>query len=239
CMPVGCDAYPPEQKEALRQWMGRWRDFDSEPAAVYRLPHLASREGGYVDGCLISCMLTPREMMRLRPADKRALIDGYIEAARREGADMIGLGAFTSVISRGGLDIGDVGIPITTGNSLTAMMCVEGLRQAARRLGRPLHLQTVAVIGAAGSVGRLAALDVAPHCRRLVLFGNPSNPAAVQDVQAVAGEIYQRLLSLPAAEVTGGMALDIAALRKHMDTFPTQLLSDRSEASCRQLFDHV
>lgn len=201
---------------------------------MHFLPQLASRAGGYVDGWLVSCMLTPRDMMRLRPAERKELMQGYLQVARSVGANTVGLGAFTSVITRGGLDIADSDIPLTTGNSLTAMMCAQGLAMAADKLGRPLRHQTVAIIGAAGSVGRLAALELARSCRRLLLFGNPGNPAAVDEVRSVAGEIYQLLLSLPASQISGSIGQD---LRRLLATgpLPAELLQDPSSAACLAL----
>ena len=234
CMPVGCERYASAQAAELRQWILRWHAFDGTPSAVHHLPQLASRAGGYVDGWLISCMLPPRDLMRLRPAERAALMQSYLDTARAVGATTIGLGAFTSVITRGGLDIADCEIPLTTGNSLTAMMCVQGLARAAQQLGRPLRHQTVAIIGAAGSVGRLTALEVAAHCRRLQLFGNPGNPTAVDEVKSVAGEIYQELLRLPEAQVPGGIQLDLRALHAG-GPLPRELLEDSSAAACLAL----
>jgi predicted amino acid dehydrogenase len=234
CMPEGCEHYPPAQQKRLRQWIAGWHAFDGTPCAVHHLPHLGSRAGGYVDGWLVSCMLTPRDLMRLRPTERRALMQDYLRVARSVGANTIGLGAFTSVITRGGLDIADCEVPLTTGNSLTAMMCAEGLQLAAHRLGRPLRHQNVAIIGAAGSVGRVAALELASSCRRLVLFGNPGNPTAVDDVRSVAGEIYQLLLQLPEAGVPGDIGQDLRRLRAS-GTLPADLLHDRSPAACLSL----
>ncbi len=234
CMPAGCESYPPGQGKALRDWMLRLRAFDDSPFTVHFTPRLQSHAGGWVDGWLISCMLTPREMMRLRPPERQALVARYLQLARSVDARMVGLGAFTSVITRGGLDIAGCEIPITTGNSLTALMCVEGLGRAAERLGRPLEQQTVAVIGAAGSVGRVAALEASAACRRMVLFGNPANPAAIDDVRAVAGEIYQHLLRQPETALPGGIRIDLRALRA-TGKLPKELLEDGSEDACRAL----
>ena len=234
CMPSGCENYPPEQAAELRRWIQRWHAFDSSPTTTHFLPRLASRAGGYVDGWLISCMLPPRDLMRLRPAERNTLMQQYLQAAHSVGANTIGLGAFTSVITRGGLDIANSQVPLTTGNSLTAMVCVQGLVQAADRLGRPLHQQTVAIIGATGSVGRLAALEVAAQCRALVLFGNPGNPSATDEVHSVAGEIYQELLRQPEAGVPGAIRGDLQALRR-TGPLPTELLNTPEPDACREL----
>jgi acetylornithine/succinyldiaminopimelate/putrescine aminotransferase/predicted amino acid dehydrogenase len=188
-MPSACAAYPPEQRSALRAWVERFRRLERSPRAVHHVRRIRSKEGGYVDGWLIYAPLTPHEMLRLKSTERRRLMAEYFSIARDRGATMIGLGAFTSVITRGGTEAPDTAIPLTTGNSLTALSCSQSARGVARRAGLRLAECTAAVIGAAGSTGRLVALDLAPHCGRLLLFGNPANPTAERDLRAVADEI--------------------------------------------------
>jgi acetylornithine/succinyldiaminopimelate/putrescine aminotransferase/predicted amino acid dehydrogenase len=193
------------RKASWRAWMARWFKRMHEPESVYHLPALRSRQGGYVEGWLVAAPLTPLQMMRLRKEEKAALLSAYVEVARGLAVDITGLGAFTSVIARGGVDLQGHGINLTTGNSLTAIASVESLRAVTEARGRSFDAETVAVIGAAGSIGRLAALHAGRHTRRLVLLGNPANPAGIDTLQAIAGEVYNKAAQLALLENDAGL----------------------------------
>jgi predicted amino acid dehydrogenase len=120
-----------------------------------------------------------------------------LELARSRGAQLVGLGAFTSVVTRGGLDVAREGIPVTTGNSYTAVASVEAVAIAMETLGQGFgpHL-SAAIVGAGGAIGRAVALLLAEDVGRLVLIGNPDRAFAVT---------YRRLLTV-AAEVCRHLA---------------------------------
>ena len=179
------------QKSAWRKWMESWFTRMYEPATVYHLPAMRSHAGGYVEGWLIAAPLTPPQMMRLRKEEKKAFLKAFLEIARELNVDIVGMGAFTSVIARGGDDLPDALCNLTTGNSLTAIASAKSLCAVAASLGRDFSTQTVAVIGAAGSIGRLTALYFSRYAKRVILFGNPKNPKVIDNLRDVAGEMYR------------------------------------------------
>jgi acetylornithine/succinyldiaminopimelate/putrescine aminotransferase/predicted amino acid dehydrogenase len=193
------------RKAAWRGWMDSWFARMHEPAAVYHLPALRSRQGGYVEGWLIAAPLTPLQMMRLRKEEKAELLAAYAQVARELDVDITGLGAFTSVISRGGTDLQGQGLNLTTGNSLTAIASAESLRGLAASQGRDFAQESVAVIGAAGSIGRLVSLHLGRYTRRLVLLGNPGNPTSLQTLDTLAGEIYRKAAQLALLHADPGL----------------------------------
>jgi acetylornithine/succinyldiaminopimelate/putrescine aminotransferase/predicted amino acid dehydrogenase len=215
----------PSRKASWRAWMASWFKRMHEPEAVYHLPALRSRQGGYVEGWLIAAPLTPQQMMRLRKDEKAALLSAYVEVARGLNVDITGMGAFTSVIARGGADLQGCGINLTTGNSLTAIASVESLRNVVAGQGRDFAVETVAIIGAAGSIGRLAALHSGRHARRLVLLGNPANPASLDTLQAIAGEVYNKAAQLALLQADAGLpallleAMGAAEIVRLLETF--------------------
>jgi acetylornithine/succinyldiaminopimelate/putrescine aminotransferase/predicted amino acid dehydrogenase len=202
----------PIRKSSWRSWMESWFKRMYDPAAVYHLPAMRSRLGGYVEGWLVAAPLTPLQMMRLRKEEKAALMAAYIDVARDLRVDITGLGAFTSVISRGGMDLQGQAVHLTTGNSLTAIASAESLRAVTASHGRDFADETVAVIGAAGSIGRLAALHASRFSHRLTLLGNPKNPASLGTLDAIAGEVYRkasRLALLQEDPGLPGLLLDV------------------------------
>jgi predicted amino acid dehydrogenase len=181
----------PGRRQRWERWIASWSQRRYEPGIAYHLPALHSRAGGHVEGWLIAIPLTPTQMMHLKPRDRKDLLDQCVDLAKELEVDMLGLGAFTSIISRSGSDLIGCGVNLTTGNSLTAMVAAESLGIAGRQRGKDLAREQVGVIGAAGSVGRLACKRLALEARRLTLFGNPSNPGSLNKLRTLAGELYQ------------------------------------------------
>jgi predicted amino acid dehydrogenase len=92
--------------------------------------------------------------------------------AQRQGARILGLGAFTSVVGDGGVTIAQrLNMPVTTGNSLTVGLAVEALKEASDRRGLVMDTATAAVVGASGSIGLASAETLAPLVEKLILVG--------------------------------------------------------------------
>jgi len=92
--------------------------------------------------------------------------------AEKLGAQMLGLGAFTSVVGDGGITIAKaLDVPVTTGDSYTVMVAVDAIREAARVMEIPLSGATAAVVGATGAIGSVCAELLADEVERLVLIG--------------------------------------------------------------------
>src|SRR5688572_31445966 len=79
--------------------------------------------------------------------------------AKELGADIIGLGAFTSVVGDGGVTVAKSSpIPVTTGNSYTVATAIQGTLKACDLLDIDPSASTLAVVGATGSIGRTCAI---------------------------------------------------------------------------------
>ena len=127
--------------------------------------------GRQVKGWFLACPYTPRRMMQLpEGAVYRKIIQtGHV--AEKLGADILGLGAFTSVVGDAGVTIADrLDIPVTTGDSYTVMMAVQAIRDAAKVMNIEIKDATVAVVGATGSIGRVCAELLAGEAARTLLI---------------------------------------------------------------------
>jgi predicted amino acid dehydrogenase len=204
--PEGFDRLSPECRAKWEKWVASWSERHYKPGIAYYLPKLRSRAGGYAEGWLIAIPLTPIQLMRLKPADKRELLAECVEIAKDLGVDMLGLGAFTSIISRGGNDLLGCGLNITTGNSLTAFAAAESLKDLALRIENDFPAGPLGIVGAAGSVGQLATRKLGEECADLTLFGNPSNPQSLRKLAAVGGRVYRDALERIARGERGGVA---------------------------------
>jgi len=127
--------------------------------------------GKQVKGWFIAAPYTPRRMLELpeRVVYRKIIQTGRL--AERLGAQILGLGAFTSVIGDSGLTIAhSLDIPVTTGDAYTISIAVQAIREAARLMDIPLCDATVAVVGATGAIGRVCAELLAEDVGRLYLI---------------------------------------------------------------------
>jgi len=128
--------------------------------------------GAETGGWLIACPFTPPTMMSLPEETVYRKIVACGRMAEELGADILGLGAFTSVVGDAGRTIAQrLDIPVTTGDSYTVAMAVEAVCEAARVMDVVMEEATVAVVGASGAIGRACAELLAGLCGRLVLVG--------------------------------------------------------------------
>lgn len=128
--------------------------------------------GEEAEGILLTLGTTPREMMRRPPAFTYRRLIRAARMAERMGAQIMGLGAFTSVVGDAGLTVAQKAeIGITSGNSLTVAATLEAAKRAVLLMkgGRPDRVRAV-VIGATGSIGAVCARLLAQAVRDVVLI---------------------------------------------------------------------
>jgi predicted amino acid dehydrogenase len=141
-----------------------------------RAPVVRSATGAEVDGFIIALPLLAEEMLRRGRRTMATTIAQAVDLAARLGADVVGLGGFTSVLSRRGEAVTGRGVPITTGNALTAAAAYEAARREAAARGLAITDARIAVLGARGSVGALMArLAARDRPAELLLLGNPQS----------------------------------------------------------------
>ncbi len=92
--------------------------------------------------------------------------------AEKLGADILGLGAFTSVVGDGGITIAKaLDIPVTTGDAYTVSIALQALEKAAGLMGISTPDAAAAVVGATGAIGRICAEILAEKVSTLYLIG--------------------------------------------------------------------
>lgn len=128
--------------------------------------------GREIEGWLVACPLTARQALRLPTETVYNRIVETGRLAQKLGAGMLGLGAFISVVGDGGLTVAQrLGMPVTTGRSLTVATAVEALERGAQLRGMRLGLDTVAVVGATGNIGEASAELLARRGGEMILVG--------------------------------------------------------------------
>lgn len=156
------------------------------PQVVGRTETIRAADGSTTSGVFVGVPLTPHMMTQGASVEHSyEKIREAVEVAATEGADIVGLGAFTSVVGDGGVTIAEGSrVPITTGNSYTVATAIEGTLEALRLVGGDPSSSVLAVIGSTGSIGRACATLLAPLFLRTILIGRDQ-----ARTEAVAAEI--------------------------------------------------
>ncbi len=142
------------------------------PMVLSEIEGITSATGSKTTGVFVGCPMTPKQMMTL-PLDKvYERIGECAEVAREAGAQIIGLGAFTSVVGDGGVTVAKKSkIAVTTGNSYTVATAIQGTLKACEMLDIHLPDATLAVVGATGSIGKTCARILSRSFGKTILVG--------------------------------------------------------------------
>ena len=143
------------------------------PVYISEIEGVTSEESGkQVKGWFIACPYTPRRMLELPEQTVYRKIIQTGRLAEKLGANILGLGAFTSVVGDAGVTIANaLDVPVTTGDSFTVSLAVDAIRKAAHLMDIPLGAATAAVVGATGAIGQVCAELLADDVGRLYLIG--------------------------------------------------------------------
>ena len=157
-----------------------------------------SKTGAKTEGLFIICPLTPDMMLHKLPLE--AVYEKLIycsELAKSEGAEIMGLGAFTSVVGDGGVTVAKHSpIAITTGNSYTIATSIQGALKACDKIGVNPATATLAVVGATGSIGRTCARMLSPNFESTIVIGRD-----LERTQAVANECERATVSIDVSSI--------------------------------------
>ena len=167
--------------------------------------------GKEIKGWFIACPYTPRRMMELPEKTVYRKIIQTGRLAEKLGAQMLGLGAFTSVIGDAGITIAHaLDVPVTTGDSYTVTVAVDALREAAAVMDIPLRGTTAAVVGATGAIGQICAELLAEDVERLYLIGRRRD--ALEELRdRLQGQVRTRRPGQPQAELVISTSMDVLA----------------------------
>lgn len=127
--------------------------------------------GQRVEGLIYALGSTPRQMLSRPPEFTYRRLDQAVRDAAQNGAQIVGLGAFTKVVGDAGITVARrASIPVTTGNSLTISATLETAKLTAKRLGWPdLARGRAMIVGATGAIGSVCSRLLAAAVRDVVL----------------------------------------------------------------------
>ena len=168
-----------------------WESQTKEPGIVCHMPAIRSKNGSIVEGWMIGVPYGGREIMQTPHEEKVDMIARAVDIGRDLGAEIVGLGALTSVVTRGGRSVTGRNVAITSGNSYTTLMGVDALFMGAEKMNIDPIAAHGGVLGATGSIGRACALMMSEKISQITLFGNPEHPTSSNNrLNTLAKEIF-------------------------------------------------
>jgi predicted amino acid dehydrogenase len=146
------------------------------PVYISEIEGITSQSTGkQIRGWFIACPYTPRRMLELHEQTvyRKLIQTGHL--AEKLGAQMLGLGAYTSVVGDAGITVaGALDVPVTTGDSYTIAVAVQAVRKAAELMDIHLGEAVAAIVGATGAIGKVCAELLADDVAELYLVGRRS-----------------------------------------------------------------
>jgi acetylornithine/succinyldiaminopimelate/putrescine aminotransferase/predicted amino acid dehydrogenase len=176
--------------------LSNWREWVKGfgPGFARKMPSVTSKTGATAEGWLMSVPMLPGDMRGAGRHAAASMIKTAVDMAGEDNVSRVGLGAFTSIVTRGGETATGRGVPITSGNTLTTISAVKGIKNMAACADMPLKDAHVVVVGASGAIGRLASLMLSREVGRVSLVGNAANPFTPRLLARVANEMCDTLL---------------------------------------------
>jgi acetylornithine/succinyldiaminopimelate/putrescine aminotransferase/predicted amino acid dehydrogenase len=208
----------PHDKDATVAWWNRIARF-LEPVHC-RSDYIRSRgfvlENNIVFVPYLPGYLNQEGKPRYIEQEIRDKVQDAVTIAKELGDDnipvtMVGLGAYTSIVTQNATAINDYEVPVTTGNAYTAALTVQGIFREAELQGLELNQARIAVIGANGNIGNVLARILSLYAGQLVLMGSASS-TSLPRLKATRQACYAEVLGAAASgnrDMVDGLGEDL------------------------------
>ncbi len=135
----------------------------------------------------------------------QALVQRGVDVARSLGCSMVSLGQYTSIVTHNGRTLASLDMGLTTGNSYAIALAIQAIQRAQTQHGCNPAESVLAIVGAAGNIGRTCAEILAPCYRRTILLGNntPESRARLRECskRIPNAELRTKLSAVDSADV--------------------------------------
>ena len=161
----------PDFKMPSREFLGQL--FHITPSfKLMDILNFKSKTGQTINGCFIVATFIPEMIEK----DVWTIFSKVVKAckiAEKHGVGVVTLGGFTSIVGEriGHQVTQEVDVPVTTGNTFTAAMTIEGVLKAASLLEIDIAQAHVTIVGGTGDIGSGCARVLADKVKRLTITG--------------------------------------------------------------------
>ncbi|EQC43151.1 aminotransferase class III-fold pyridoxal phosphate-dependent enzyme [Bacteriovorax sp. DB6_IX] len=144
--------------------------FNLQTFSPYYATNIRGENGNDIDIVMLSLPITSKILMKKFRGRQRhkvaAKIQEGIDKAKELGASTVGLGQFTSIVSKNGMYLNNKGLNLTTGNSFTAKLAYEAGIQAAADESS----QVIGLVGYGGNIVSTMAQLAISDAKKIILF---------------------------------------------------------------------
>jgi len=98
----------------------------------------------------------------------------------RVTTSIVGLGAYTSIVTENGTSMNDYEIPITTGNAYTTALMGQAIIKAAEIMSIDINETNAAVVGASGNIGSILCALLSFYCNKITLIGSDKSDSDIR-----------------------------------------------------------
>lgn len=142
------------------------------PFVLSEITGITSAAGVEAEGWFVVVPLLPWQILESEEDWVVKKITKGCRIAEKQGASIVGLGAFTALVGDNGRKIAaNSDIAVTTGNTYTIATAIQGAKKAAERMDIDIASAKLAVVGATGSIGKVCAKMMAKDFSDTVLIG--------------------------------------------------------------------
>jgi len=160
----------PGMKVPSREFLGKLFDM-TPPHKACDIDPIQNPQGAKSFGHFIVCPIIP-EMLDANLEAVFERVIGAIRVAETFRCGIVTLGGFTSIAGeRFGREIPKlVSVPVTTGNTFTAALTIEGVMRGCERMGTDLKNAKVVIVGGSGDIGSAVAHVLAEKVKHITLL---------------------------------------------------------------------
>lgn len=161
----------PDFKMPSREYLNKL--FSVTPSFImHNMDEFKSSNGDTTRGTFILCTFIP-DMVAVDCDAVYSKVVGACKLAEKSGVGIVTLGGFASMVGeRLGNKINEeVDIPITTGNTYTAVLAIDGIERAVRLFEKSLKDLKVAIVGGTGDIGSACARDLSLKVKQITITG--------------------------------------------------------------------
>ncbi|MEE2743432.1 MAG: hypothetical protein VYD54_05955 [Bdellovibrionota bacterium] len=171
----------------------------------------SEKTGREVEGIIYAVPDTPRKLLE---ADTSTIYKKLVDLsyqAREDGANIIGLGAYTKIVGDAGVTVARRSpIPVTTGNSLSAASTLWAAKLAVEKIGLVKKENgkwkgKAMVVGATGSIGAVSAKVMASRWEEIILVA-PRGYKLLElkdEIEKISPDSKYRIATSPEKELVG------------------------------------
>ncbi len=152
------------------------------------IKNFKSKTGQTTDGCFVVATFIPDMIEK----DMWLVFSKVVKSCRiaeKHGVGIVALGGFTSIVAEkiGHQVAEEVEVPVTTGNTFTAAMTIEGILKAVNLLNLDITQAQLTIVGGTGDIGSGCARVLVEKVKHLVITGKTKT-----NLSLIGKELSQR-----------------------------------------------